>query len=200
IASSVALPTPGASRVVPADVPGGPARVSAAFTIIQPDRPGRVALCMHSVELDLVFECVHRFPEPRVSIGEELPLLNQALERDLHELLTFPQNVKNSLPEHEEATIDPEFRLAHAPQVSNHTALLGVNRVEALGGAHAQKAGGGTAAKATLQVFVERQVCKSVRVVRQKSLLPFQISFHSEQTLPDVRVQPRVYEGYAPVV
>src|SRR6185436_14286336 len=53
---------------------------------VPPDPPRGLAAGFHVVELLLVLEGVHAGPEARVSIGQQLLLLDQASERLLHEL------------------------------------------------------------------------------------------------------------------
>src|SRR5262245_31886558 len=72
-----------------------------------PDHPRHLTRGIHVVEHLFLFECIHTGPEARISIGDQLPLSDQALKRLHDQLLTFLNVVENLLLEDKEAAIDP---------------------------------------------------------------------------------------------
>src|SRR5690242_8980486 len=100
--------------------------------LLLPHYPGRFASCVHSVELDLVFEGVHGLPKARVAVREQLALLNQTLEGPVDQLFAFANHVEDLTTQHEKSAVDPEFTLADPTKIGDQTGLIGINRLEAL--------------------------------------------------------------------
>src|SRR5882724_3416391 len=68
-----------------------------------PDHPRTIALRFHAIEGDLVFELIHRAPEPAVPINVQQLLFDQALERALDQLVAWLDVVEDVLAQHEKS-------------------------------------------------------------------------------------------------
>src|SRR4051812_43356358 len=69
--------------------PGGGEPSAIRYAVALPDFPGRLALGHDRVQLLLILERVHRLPEAVVLVRHQLTLLDQPVERLVHELLAL---------------------------------------------------------------------------------------------------------------
>src|SRR6188508_1564812 len=83
--------------------------IVASRALLAPKLPGRFALAPHTIEFDLVLQCVHRLPEAVVSLRPEQPLLG--------ELLAALDMVEDRAPEYEVAAVDPMISQLRGAQV-----------------------------------------------------------------------------------
>src|SRR5262245_48846063 len=75
-----------------------------------PDLPGCVAARAQILQHLPVLERVHRAPEARVLVRQQLALRDQPAERLLDEILAVLDVVEDLLPEDEEAPVGPDVR------------------------------------------------------------------------------------------
>src|SRR5512134_620553 len=95
-----------------------------------PDLPGRLAARQQVLEALLVLEGVHARPEAVVGVSAQLALRDQAAERLDHQLLAGLDVVEDLAPEHEEAAVDADHRLADVLEPLHRAARVGFDDVE----------------------------------------------------------------------
>src|SRR6185436_14397346 len=168
---------------------------------VPPDPPRGLAAGFHVVELLLVLEGVHAGPEARVSIGQELLLLDQATERLLHELFAGLHRLEDGPLEGEEPTVDPQAGFSGVPNLPDQAPLIHVDDVKRMARAHGQEARGHLAATEMVEIGRQVEIGETVRVVGHEDVVPVvEVTLHRLQALTEIGVQARVDEGDLPIV
>src|SRR5712692_5577245 len=100
---------PALSRTGPSN-PYGDGRVAALLLRELPDAPGAVPVLEKRVELLLVLQRVHRFPEALIVICDQLLPGDQSLEGLLHQVLALSDVIEDVPPKDKVSAVHPEVR------------------------------------------------------------------------------------------
>jgi hypothetical protein len=134
-----------------------------------------------------------------VRIGDDLSTRDQPGERLVSELVAGLDEVHDLATEDEEATVDPDIRLAHVGQADERAVSRRVYEMSVELGFHRQKQRDLPAVDRRVDDCVEASVGEAVSVGSKKDFFVADAWLHSLQPLGDRRVQPRVDERDSPV-
>src|SRR5215471_8783797 len=154
-----------------------------------PHHPRTIALGFHAIERYLVLECVHRAPEPGVSVHKKLLLIDQALEGLFDEFLAGLHVLEDFLAQHEVPAIQKKFVVRHRVEACCKAVRRRLNRMEAVPAADTDHTGDHTFGLELRDHPIERHVGKPIGVIGEKNCLVAQMFFRLEEALPDVGVQ-----------
>src|SRR5579883_647210 len=165
-----------------------------------PQLPAGLTTSIHVVEVLLLLEGVHAGPESFVLVGNELPLLDEALKWLLHQLFSLFNVVENLPLEDEESPVDPDIRAIDIADSVDRAVLNRGDDVERLGRLHRHETGYLVAATEVVEQSGKMQIGQSVGIVGQEDVLAGQMLLNRFQTLADVGAEAGIHEGNCPVL
>jgi hypothetical protein len=165
-----------------------------------PHFPRRLALGVELLQRLQVLEGVDAAPEPVVIMRHQLALLDQTLERLLDEFLAFPDVVEDLAAEDEIPAVDPGIGGNDVVDAEDGSVRRPRHEVEAVVGTNRQKGPDAVGALELLDELRQGKIAEPVAVVGEKHLLAGEERLDGLQPLADVRRDPRVNEGDAPVL
>src|SRR3954463_1306760 len=117
-------------------VSGGPPKPSVRIVGASalPASPGRAACGIQALERLHVLERVHRRPEARVPVGQELAVRDQPLERLLDQLVAWLQVVEDLPAQDEVPAVDPDVGIVDVRDAGDEPLFARVDDVERIRG------------------------------------------------------------------
>ena len=146
-----------------------------------------------------LLERVHRLPEAVVRDGEQAPVLGCPDAGVGDEVVALLEVVEDPLPEDEEPPVDAHGQVGRGLEARDAVVLVGDDDVEGARRADGQQGPDRVRRRQGRDHLVHRGVGEHVAVVGEEHLVLAEVLAYSTQPLADLRAQPGVDEGDAPL-
>src|SRR5215475_14915639 len=158
---------------------------SDSFFVI-PDSPRCVSTTEHVFKVLLFLERIHARPKALMRISHQLAFANQTLERLFYQFFTVTHVIENFLPQDHKPAVDSRAGFAYVLDTLDDSSCINVDQMEASPGLDTHKAGNVAAFFEQIDDIGERDIRKTVGIVRQKDSLSCKVFLDTFETATDV--------------
>jgi hypothetical protein len=125
---------------------------------------------MQILEVLFVLECIHAGPEAVMQVGDQLALLNQPMERLVHQILTLLDVVKDLPPKNKVTAINNAARSSNMSNLLYDSVPTQDDLMEGRCRPDSDKARDLSAPQKKVNQLRQHQVTQAVGIVREKQL------------------------------